>query len=153
VPLTLLLAGAVFKHQDERPHVWPAHFGSAGSILIVVMIVSLGLPLHISGWAVGGAAALVLALTRRVAKLAGALALGPLSGLSLRQNAALGLALGPMSGLAWLLMHDAAASLPEAEALLAPLILCTIAIEHLVAPILVTAALRWVREAQPESGR
>jgi hypothetical protein len=153
VPLTLLLAGAVFKHQDDRPHVWPAHFGSAGSILIVVMIVSLGLPLQLSDWAIGGMAALALVLVRRVAKLAGALALGPLSGLSLRQNTALGLALGPMSGLAWLLMHDAVASLPQAEALLAPIILCSIAIEHIVAPVLVTAALRWVREAQPEGAR
>jgi hypothetical protein len=153
VPLTLLLAGAVFKHQDDRPHVWPAHFGSAGSILIVVMIVSLGLPLQLSDWIIGVMAALVLVLARRAAKLAGALALGPLSGLSLWQNMALGLALGPMSGLAWLLMHDAVTSLPEAEALLVPIILCTIAIEHIVAPILVTAALRWVREVQPESGR
>jgi len=152
VPLTLLLAGAVFKHQDGRPHVWPAHFGSAGSILIVVMIVSLGLPLQVSDWVVGGVAALVLVLVRRVAKLAGTMALGPLSGLSLRQNGALGLALGPMSGLAWLLMHDAAVSFPEAGALLSAIILCTLAIEHIAAPILVSRALRWVREAQPDSG-
>lgn len=152
VPLTLLLAGAVFKHQDGRPHVWPAHFGSAGSILIVVMIVSLGLPLQVSDWVVGGVAALVLVLVRRVAKLAGTMALGPLSGLSLRQNVALGLALGPMSGLAWLLMHDAAVSFPEAGALLSAIILCTLAIEHIAAPILVSRALRWVREAQPDSG-
>lgn len=152
-PLALLLAGVVFKHQDNRPRIWPAHFGSVGSILIVVMIVSLGLPLQVSDWAIGGAAAVTLVLVRRVAKLAGTVALGPLSGLSLRQNAALGLALGPMSGLAWLLMHDTVVSFPEMQTLLVPLILCTLAIEHIAAPILTAGALRWAREVQHDSGR
>jgi hypothetical protein len=152
VPLTLLLAGVIFKHQDSRPHVWPAHFGSAGSILIVVMIVSLGLPLKMSDWAIGGTAAVTLVLARRIAKLAGTMALGPLSGLSMRQNITLGLALGPMSGLAWLLMHDTVVSLPQTETLLTAIILCTIAIEHLAAPALVARSLRWLREVRPENG-
>jgi Kef-type K+ transport system membrane component KefB len=151
-PLSLLLAGVVFKHQDPRPRVWPPHFGSAGSILIVVMIVSLGLALPASDWVTGGAAALALALVRRAAKLAGTVILGPLSGLSLRQNVTLGLALGPMSGLAWLLAHDAAASLPEAGGLLTTIVLCTIAIEQIAAPVVVARALRWVREVRDENG-
>jgi hypothetical protein len=153
VPLALLLAGAVFKHQDDHPRVWPAHFGSAGSILIVVMIVSLGLPLRGADWLAGGAAAVALVLVRRIAKLAGTVALGPLSGLSMRQNVTLGLALGPMSGLAWLLMHDAAASLPQTGTLLASIILCSIAIEHIIAPILIARPLRWVGEARTQDVR
>ncbi|MDR2240595.1 MAG: cation:proton antiporter [Zoogloeaceae bacterium] len=153
VPLTLLLAGVVFKHQDHRPRVWPAHFGSAGSILIVVMIVSLGLPLQASDWAIGGAAAAALVLARRAAKLAGALALGPLSGLSMRKNLALGLSLGPMSGLAWLLMDDTVASFPQTHTLLAAVILCALAIEHIVAPTLFAISLRWVGEARHDNGR
>ncbi|AYB50142.1 cation:proton antiporter [Ralstonia solanacearum] len=153
VPLTLLLAGVVFKHQDAHPRVWPTHFGSAGSILIVVMIVSLGLPLRVSDWMIGGVAAVVLVLARFVAKLAGTAALGSFSGLSMRQSVALGLALGPMSGLSWLLMHDTAMLYPQTGGPLSAIILCTLAIQQIAAPILTARALRWAGEVRQEEGR
>ncbi|MEJ7240401.1 hypothetical protein WL388_12145, partial [Staphylococcus epidermidis] len=46
----------------------------------VLMIVSLGLPLTASDWAIGGVAAVALVLARFVAKLAGTTALGSFSG-------------------------------------------------------------------------
>lgn len=153
VPLTLLLAGGGFKHQDAHPRVWPTHFGSAGSILIVVMIVSLGLPLGASDWMIGGVAAVVLVLARFVAKLAGTAALGSFSGLSMRQSVALGLALGPMSGLSWLLMHDTAVLYPQTGGPLSAIILCTLAIQQIAAPILTARALRWAGEVRQEEGR
>jgi len=153
VPLTLLLAGVVFKHQNDHPRVWPAHFGSAGSILIVVMIVSLGLPLSASDWMIGGAAAVALVLARFVAKLAGTAALGSFSGLSMRQSVALGLALGPMSGLSWLLTHDTAVLYPLTGAPLTAILLCTLAIQQIVAPILTARSLRWAGEVRQEEAR
>jgi hypothetical protein len=153
VPLTLLLAGVVFKHQNDHPRVWPAHFGSAGSILIVVMIVSLGLPLSASDWMIGGAAAVALVLARFVAKLAGTEALGSFSVLSMRQFVALGLALGPMSGLSWLLTHDTAVLYPLTGAPLTAILLCTLAIQQIVAPILTARSLRWAGEVRQEEAR
>jgi len=153
VPLTLLLAGVVFKHQDDHPRVWPSHFGSAGSILIVVMIVSLGLPLKASDWVIGGVAAVALVLSRFIAKLAATTALGSFTDLSMRQSIALGLALGPMSGLSWLLMHDTAALYPQTGGPLAAIILCTLAIQQIAAPILTARSLRWAGEVRQDEGR
>jgi len=152
VPLTLLLAGVIFKHQDRQPHVWPTHFGSAGSLLIIVMVVSLGLPLTAHDWVVGGGFAVVLVVLRHVAKLAGVASLGSFSGLSLRQCVALGLSLAPMSGLAYLLMSDVARLYPDTGRPLASIILCALAIEQLLGPVIAAWALRYAGEARTNLG-
>ncbi|WP_454723761.1 MULTISPECIES: cation:proton antiporter [Cupriavidus] len=152
MPLTLMLAGVVFKHQDSQPRVWPAHFGSAGSLLIIVMVVSLGLPLTAHDWAIGGGAAVALVLLRHLAKLAGVASLGSFSGLNLRQCVALGLALAPMSGLAYLLMSDVARLYPATGEPLAAIILCTLAIEQLLGPALAAWALRYAGEVRSNGG-
>lgn len=152
MPLTLMLAGVVFKHQDRQPHVWPTHFGSAGSLLIIVMVVSLGLPLTAHDWVVGGTLAVALVVFRHVAKLVGVVSLGSFSGLSLRQCAALGMALAPMSGLAYLLMSDVARLYPGTGAPLASIILCALAIEQLLGPIIAAWALRYAGEARENGG-
>lgn len=152
MPLTLLLAGVVFKHQDDQPRVWPAHFGSAGGLLIMVMVVSLGLPLTVQDWAMGGLAAVVLVLMRHLAKLGGVVSLGSFSGLSVRQCVALGVALGPMSGLAYLLMSDVVRLYPGTGAMLNAIILCALAIEQIAAPILTAWALRYAGEVRGNGG-
>ncbi|CAG9183362.1 cation:proton antiporter [Cupriavidus respiraculi] len=152
MPLTLMLAGVVFKHQDEQPRIWPAHFGSAGSLLIVVMVVSLGLPLTARDWAIGGVAAVVLVAMRHLAKLASVAALGPFSGLSLKQCMALGVALGPMSGLAFLLMSDVARLYPGTGEPLAAIVLCALAIEQVLGPTLTAWALRYAGEVRTTGG-
>ncbi|MGE8364363.1 cation:proton antiporter [Cupriavidus sp.] len=152
MPLTLMLAGVVFKHQDSQPRVWPAHFGSAGSLLIIVMVVSLGLPLTAHDWAIGGGAACVLVLLRHFAKLVGVVSLGSFSGLSLKQCVALGLALAPMSGLAYLLMSDVALLYPNTGEPLAAIILCTLAIEQLMGPTMAAWALRFAGEVRSNGG-
>ncbi|CAG2132842.1 hypothetical protein LMG31506_01100 [Cupriavidus yeoncheonensis] len=148
MPITLLLAGVVFKHEDSQPHVWPTHFGSAGSLLIIVMVVSLGLPLTAHDWVVGGVYAVVLVLLRHAAKLAGVVSLGSFSGLSLRQCVALGLALAPMSGLAYLLMNEVARLYPNTGEPLAAIILCALAIEQLLGPVIAAWALRFAGEVR-----
>ncbi len=152
MPLTLMLAGVVFKHQDIQPHVWPTHFGSAGSLLIIVMVVSLGLPLTAHDWVVGGSFAVVLVLLRHLAKFASTVSLGSFSGLSLRQSMALGLALAPMSGLAYLLMSDVARLYPGTGEPLASIILCALAIEQLLGPVIAAWALRFAGEARENGG-
>ncbi|MDF9428749.1 sodium:proton exchanger [Cupriavidus gilardii] len=152
MPLTLLLAGVVFKHQDNQPRVWPAHFGSAGTLLIIVMVVSLGLPLTVRDWSIAGVAAIVLVLLRHLAKLGGVVSLGSFSGLSVRQCVALGVALGPMSGLAYLLMSDVARLYPETGEMLNAIVLCALAIEQIAAPVLAAWALRYAGEVRGNGG-
>lgn len=115
------------------------------------MIVSLGLPLKASDWVIGGVAAVALVLSRFIAKLAATTALGSFSGLSMRQSVALGLALGPMSGLSWLLMHDTAALYPQTGGPLVAIILCTLAIQQIAAPILTARSLRWAGEVRQDN--
>ncbi len=66
--LVPLLAGIWLRNRSERPWVWPRHFGSAGSVLVMVLFVAVG-----SAWrleAVGAALGLAVALilTRTAAK-------------------------------------------------------------------------------------
>lgn len=152
MPLTLMLMGVVFKHQDSQPRVWPAHFGSAGSLLIIVMIVSLGLPLRAHDWLIGGSAAVALVTMRHLAKLVGVVSLGSFSGLSVRQSVALGAALGPMSGLAYLLMSDVARLYPVTGELLTAIVLCALAIEQILGPILAAWGLRHAGEVRAQAG-
>jgi Kef-type K+ transport system membrane component KefB len=111
------------------------------------------LPLKASDWVIGGVAAVALVLSRFIAKLAATTALGSFTGLSMRQSIALGLALGPMSGLSWLLMHDTAALYPQTGGPLAAIILCTLAIQQIAAPILTARSLRWAGEVRQDEGR
>ena len=153
IPLTLLLAGVVFKNRDVQARVWPAHYGSAGSLLIVVMIVSLGLPLKLEHWLLGGLAAAMLVAVRFAVKFGSVMAFGTFSGLSLRQCMALGLSLAPMSGLAFLLMTDAAQLYPAAREPLQAILLCAIAILELVGPVLTAWGLRLAGEVRAPEGR
>jgi hypothetical protein len=66
---------------------------------------------------------------------------------------ALGLALGPMSGLSWLLTHDTAVLYPLTGAPLTAILLCTLAIQQIVAPILTARSLRWAGEVRQEEAR
>lgn len=104
--LTLLLAGIIVKNLEARPQLWPEHFGTAGWLLTVVLFV---LTLTSFTWgdiALGGLLAIVLIVTRLVAKLAGVVAFAKPSGLGMKQGVALGIALTPMSALSYLLVDD-----------------------------------------------
>ena len=144
--LVPLLAGIWLRNRSERPWVWPRHFGSAGGVLVLVMFVAVG-----SAWRIdalvgtlGIAAALVLA--RAVAKALAVLALARPSGLGTSQALCLGAALTPMSATAWVLALDFGARHTAAAAQLMPLLLTTLALLELSAPLLVMASLRLAGE-------
>ncbi|MNT45961.1 hypothetical protein D3C72_1825770 [compost metagenome] len=65
---------------------------------------------------------------------------------------ALGLALAPMSGLAYLLMNDVARLYPSTGGPLASIILCALAIEQLLGPVIASWALRYAGEARDNGG-
>jgi Kef-type K+ transport system membrane component KefB len=135
--LALLAAGIIFKNLDERPQLWPAHFGTAGWLLTVVLFVLTLLSFEWRYIAVGGIAAVALIAVRCLAKLIGVLGFARKSGISARQGLALGLALSPMSALAYLLVDDTYALYPHFSPDLRAIMLCAIAISQLGAPLLV----------------
>ncbi|MCG1041170.1 cation:proton antiporter [Mycetohabitans sp. B8] len=135
--LALLAAGIIFKNLDERPQLWPEHFGSAGWLLTVILFVLTLLSFQWSQIAMGGLAALVLIVARFVAKLVGVLAFAKPSGIDLRQGTALGVSLAPMSALAYLLMDDTYALYPDFDPAFRAVLMCSIVTLQLAAPLLV----------------
>jgi Kef-type K+ transport system membrane component KefB len=149
--LAPLAAGIILKNRDPRPFVWPRHFGTAGGVLVIGLFILTGIPVTRQHLLAGGLAALALILVRSVAKLAGAMLGGPLSGLSLRQSIALGVSLAPLSAVALLLVEDVRALYPDFGTGLAPIILSMVAVLELLGPILVQKSLLAVGEKR-ESG-
>jgi hypothetical protein len=140
--LVPLLAGIWLRNRSERPWVWPRHFGSAGGVLVLVLFVAVASAWRLDtiGASIGIAAALVLA--RALAKAGAVLLLARPSGLGLGQALCLGTALLPMSATAWVLALDFATRHAAAGAQLMPVLLASLALVELAAPLVVMASLR-----------
>lgn len=144
--LTLLLAGIIVKNLEARPQLWPEHFGTAGWLLTVVLFV---LTLTSFTWgdiALGGLLAIVLIVTRLVAKLAGVAAFAKPSGIGMKQGIALGIALTPMSALSYLLVDDTYQLYPNFDPHLRAIVMCSIVVLQLVSPFIVYRCLSAVGE-------
>lgn len=144
--LSLLAAGIIFKNLEEKPQLWPEHFGTAGWLLTVILFV---LTLTTFQWrdvAIGGVAALGLIAARLVAKLAGVLVFAKPSGLGWKQGVALGLSLSPMSALAYLLVDDTYRLYPQFDPTLRAVMLCSIVLLQTVGPWIVYRSLALVGE-------
>ena len=140
--LVPLLAGIWLRNRSERPWVWPRHFGSAGGVLVLVLFVAVASAWRFDtlGATLGIAAALVLA--RTVAKAMAVLLLARPSGLGLGQALCLGSALLPMSATAWVMALEFSMTHPAAGAQLMPILLSSLALLELSAPLVVMASLR-----------
>jgi Kef-type K+ transport system membrane component KefB len=144
--LSLLAAGIVVKNLEEKPQLWPQHFGTAGWLLTVILFV---LTLTSFEWkyvAIGGVAALGLIVARFIAKLVGVLAFAKPSGLGWKQGLALGLSLSPMSALAYLLVDDTYQLYPQFDPTLRAVALSAIVVLQLVGPWIVYRSLTLVGE-------
>ena len=144
--LVMLGAGILFKNMDDRPQLWPEHFGTAGRLLTVILFVLTLTTFHWQFIEYGGLAALVLIAARLVAKLAGVLAFAKPSGIDFKQGTALGLSLAPMSSLAYLLVDDTYTLYPGFDPDLRAVIMCAIVILQVGAPLVVYRCLSWVGE-------
>ncbi|KND61481.1 Transporter, monovalent cation:proton antiporter-2 (CPA2) family [Candidatus Burkholderia verschuerenii] len=144
--LALLAAGIIVKNADERPQLWPSHFGSAGWLLTVILF---ALTLTSFQWrdiVIGGLAALGLIVARFVGKLLGVLIFAKPSGLDWKQGVALGVALTPMSALAYLLVDDMYVLYPDYDPTLRAIILCSMVVLQIVSPFVVYRSLSAVGE-------
>lgn len=144
-----LLAGMIWRWRDPRPRTWPRHFGTAGSVLVVLLFFLTGMTLSWKLLVAGGLAALGLVLARALAKTAGVLAFARPSGLSWRQGFMLGVALCPLSGVAFALVIDLSEAYRAFGEQLGPVILGAIAFLELAGPLLMQWALRSAHETHP----
>jgi Kef-type K+ transport system membrane component KefB len=150
--LAPLLAGVMVRYWDRRPHLWPAHFGTAGGVLVILLFVFTGVTLTGQAIATGGLTALVLIAVRALSKCAGVTLFGPLSGISRRQSLALGVALLPMSGIAFLLVEDIRSLYPEFGTHIGAVVLSMVAVMEIAGPIGVQWALTSAHESKQKEG-
>lgn len=147
-PLTALLAGVLLKALHPRPWSWPRQFGTAASMLTILMLVLVSLVAAQADWSMPVFSLVAaMALTRAVVKLA-AIGMGSFgSGASVRQAIWTGCALWPMSAVALLLVSQFCVLAPEIGAKIAALALPLILLTELLGALLCTLALLRTGEA------
>lgn len=153
--LVPLLAGIWLANRSQRPWIWPRHFGSAGGVLVLVMFVAVASAWTPEALAQAALPAAGLVLARLLAKAAAVIALARPSGLGLGQAACLATGLLPLSAAAWVLALDFSARHPDIGGTLMPVVLATLAMLELIAPLAVMASLRTAGEvdAPPRGSR
>ena len=151
--LVPLLAGMWLANRSERPWIWPRHFGSAGSALVLVMFVAVSSAWTLEALAASAGVALALVLARGLAKGLAVLALARPSGLGVGQAACLAICLTPMSATAWVLTLDFVARHPDVGAQVMPVLLASLALVELAAPLAVMAGLRAAGEVDARPAR
>lgn len=146
VTLCMLFAGIVLRNSERRAWVYPAHFGSVGGVLVVLLFLVVGIQIKLEHLVTGGAMALLLIGVRSLAKLSGVLLFARLSGISWRQGLLLGLALSPSAGPVMVAAADLGRMYPQLQGTLMPVAMSAAAIMELLGPILVALCLKWSGE-------
>jgi Kef-type K+ transport system membrane component KefB len=151
--LVPLLAGMWLANRSDRPWVWPRHFGSAGSVLVLVMFVAVASAWTVEALTAAAGVAVALVIARALSKAAAVMAMARPSGLGVRQATCLAIALTPMSATAWVLAVDFAARHPPIGAQMMPVVLASLALLELAAPLALMGALRAAGEVDARPGR
>jgi Kef-type K+ transport system membrane component KefB len=151
--LVPLLAGMWLANRSDRPWVWPRHFGSAGSVLVLVMFVAVASAWTLEALSAAAGVAVALVVARALSKAAAVMAMARPSGLGVRQATCLAIALTPMSATAWVLAVDFAARHPPIGAQMMPVVLASLALLELAAPLALMGALRAAGEVDARPGR
>jgi hypothetical protein len=146
-----LLAGIWLRNRSDRPWVWPMHFGTAGGMLVLVLFVAVSSAGELDALVAAGATAAVLLGVRLAAKGVAVAAFARPSGLSWRQAACLTAGTLPLSASGWLLGLDLGLIHPQLGAGLMPLVLASIALLELAAPLVLLYALRLAHETDPNA--
>lgn len=147
-PLAALLAGMLLKALHPRPWSWPRQFGTAASILTILMLVLVSLVAAHADWSLPVFSLVAaMALARTAAKMT-AIGVGSFgSGATLRQSLWTACAIWPMSAVALLLVSQFSAFAPVTGAQIAALALPLILLMELLGALMCTVALRRSGEA------
>jgi len=146
VTLCMLFAGIVLRNGERRAWVFPRHFGSVGSVLVVMLFLVVGMQIKVEHLVTGGGLALLLIGARSLAKLCGVLLLARPAGISWRQGLLLGLALAPAAGPVMVAAADLGRIYPELQLTLVPVAMSAAAIMELAGPVIVALCLKWSGE-------
>lgn len=146
-----LLCFGLFSRDDERGYaLLNVNLAPIGRLLYIVLFVITGASLPSEALVMGGAAGLVIVLVRALGKMAGALMIAPLGGLTVRQSVGLGLALLPMSSLTLLLQHDIARIYPSFGTQLSAAFVMAVIVMEVLGPLAVQFGLRLAGDTLPE---
>jgi Kef-type K+ transport system membrane component KefB len=147
-PLAALLAGILLKALHPRPWSWPRQFGTAATILTILMFVLVSLVAAQADWSATVFSLLaMLALTRTLAKFF-AIGIGSFgSGASLRQALYTACAMWPMSAVALLLVSQFSLFAPALGTQIAALALPLILLMEILGAFMTTVALQRAGEA------
>lgn len=146
--LAPLLGGVLVKQLDPRPHLWPRHFGTAGSILTIILFMMTGSLLTRSDFIIGAGSAAIVIVIRFMAKGAGVMLLGPVSGLNLRQTLILGVVLIPMAEIPLVELMDMRTLYPQMSIRILPIVFSMMNILEVVGSLGVQWGLIRSREFQ-----
>lgn len=141
VMLTLLAFGILVRNLDRKRDLMEVEFGYAGQLFFVVLFVVAGASLQ---WETGTLtwAALAMVAARLLGKSVAVMAIGPASGLSLKQTALLGAALTPMAGVALGMAQTVADIYPDFGAQVTAIVVLAVAVLNLAGPVATRLALR-----------
>lgn len=148
VLLAPLIGGGLVKCWDQRPILLPRYVATLGSLLAIMLFVMAGsrLTWHYL-WLGAGSAALLL-LVRVLAKLLCVGALGPITGLDLRQSLALGVSLIPLAEVPMVELNDLHRFYPQADGVADAVVLCLVMVMVVLGPLALQWGLRFVRECR-----
>jgi Kef-type K+ transport system membrane component KefB len=141
VVLTLLAFGMMTRHFDRQRRFVSLEFGRVGQIFVILLFALVAAQIDLSLLPAGLFAGVALAVARYAGKAIGTLALGRLSGLSLRKSALVGLGLTPMSGLALLLVQQTAMLYPQFGPQLLTIVVAAVVVLAIAGPLLAQFAL------------
>lgn len=141
-PLATLIGGILLKQVHPRPWVWPRQFGTAASMLTILMFVLVSLMAAQADWSRGITwAALVLIAVRLLAKVGSLLITSAGGGMTLRKSFWVGIAMVPMSSVALLLTSQFVVASHTIGAQVAAIALPVILVTELLGAVLVSMAL------------
>jgi Kef-type K+ transport system membrane component KefB len=141
-PLAALLGGVLLKQLNPRPWAWTRQFGTAASLLTMLMFVLVSVVAAKADWnpAVAGIVAALVA-ARAVAKVAGVSLANWGTGTNWKQALCIGCAMSPMSSVAMLLVSQFVASSLTLGPRIASIALPAILLMEVLGAIIATFAI------------
>lgn len=141
-PLAALLGGMLLKQLYPRPWAWPRQFGTASSLLTMLMFVLVSTVAAQADWSTPVTGVVLALIAVRLAAKALGVALGNVgSGASWRQALWLGCAMTPMSSVALLIASQFVVASPSTGHLIARVALPAILLMELAGAVIATVAI------------
>jgi Kef-type K+ transport system membrane component KefB len=148
--LALLALGVFCRYLDRHRRLMEVEFGHGGDIFFVILFVVAGANLHVRELMTVGWLAVVFVAARAVAKLTVVYGVTWASGYTPRQSFGIALALTPMAGMAIGLVESVRVVYPQAAAMMAAIVLASVAILETIGPLATLLGFKLAGEVSKE---